>query len=378
MMKTRLMKHAVPAAFFLLLALGAPAEPLRLLDTPDAWEQLHGSENSFHFRDGELTTRSTGHEPSTLITVEDYENFTASFEFMLSRWGQSGFYIHAPRIQGAWRAAIQVQFADGRSGPPPLFETGALHGRIAPLTQAVKDAGEWNTCEVSMNWPHLRVLINGEVVQDLDLSAHEETKYGLRRGALGFQNDGSTTRIRNLEITRLPDTLEYHELFDGESLEGWEVVRGDVEWTVRDGVIYAENGDGYLRNEMVAQDFDLRLLYRTSHRANGGVFFRWPSYDPETGADRGHEIQVYDVDDAVMPSGSVYAVDRGSDLAFRPGEWNLLHIVVEDGRAVTLVNGIRSSETGALRVVRPGHICLQMHSRNAWIEYTDFVLIVND
>ena len=373
-----MLKHALPAIFFLTLVFSATAEPERLLEHPEAWEQLGGSGEEFRVQEGLLITRSTPDVPAILLTAEDYENFTASFEFMISRWGQSGFFIHAPRIESAWRAALKVQFADDRSGPPPLHETGALHGRVPPITNAVKDAGEWNTCEVTLDWPHLRVVINGEVAQDLDLSAHEETKYGLRRGALGFHNDGSTTRVRNLEIARLPDTLEYHELFDGETLDGWEVVRGDVEWEVRDGAIYAENGDGYLRNGMEAQDFDLRLVYRTSHRANGGVFFRWPGYDPETGADRGHEIQVYDVEDAVMPSGSVYGIDRGYDLAFRPGEWNLLHIVVEGNRAVTLVNGVRSCDTDALSVVRPGHICLQMHSRNAWIEYSDFVMIVND
>jgi hypothetical protein len=372
------MKHSVPVLFFLCLTISAHAGPQRLLEDPEAWTQVGGDEASFRFHEGELATRNSGEEPSTLFTVEDYENFTASFEFMLSRWGQSGIFIHSPRFHNAIRAALKLQFADSRSGPPPLYDSGALHGRVAPVTNPVKDAGEWNTCEITLDWPHLRVLINGEVVQDLDLSADEATKYGLRRGALGIQNDGSTTRFRNFEVTRLPDSFEYHELFDGETLEGWEVVRGAVEWSVRDGAIYAEDGDGYLRNHMLTQDFDLRLKYRTSHRANGGVFFRWPSYDPETGPDRGHEIQVYDVEDAVMPSGSVYAVDRGNDLAFRPGEWNLLHIVVEGNRAVTLVNGVRSSDSDALRIVRPGHICLQMHSRNAWIEYTDFVLAVND
>lgn len=375
---------AHPFFFLAAVALAATALPTpaaaaaRLLEQPEAWEQLRGSERSFQFRDGEILTRSTGEEPSTLLTIEDYENFAASFEFTLSRWGQSGFYIHAPRLHNALRAAIKVQLADRRGGPPPLFETGALHGRVAPRVNPLREAGEWNTCEIYMDWPRLRVVINDEVVQDLDLSAHPETKYGLRRGAIGFQNDGSTTRIRNLEVTRLPDTLEYHTLFDGETLDGWEVVRGAVEWSVREGAIYAENGDGYLRNEVVAEDFDLRLRYRTSRRANGGVFFRWPDYDPETGPDRGHEIQIYDSDEAVMPTGSVYAVERGNDLAFRPEEWNLLHIVVRGDRAVTLVNGIPSADTDQLRVVRPGHICLQMHSRNAWIEYTDFTLIVLD
>ncbi len=358
----------------------AAAEPVQMLDEGlSQWERWHGSERSFMMRRGELYVQRGGEgaEPSALLTKADYSNVELEFEFMVGRWCQTGIYLNAPR-SGIFRAGLEIELSDNRSGPPPRYKAGSIFRRVPPMADAVKESGEWNICRIRLEWPMLRVEINDIVVQDLDLSANDATRHVLRRGAVGIQCESGPARFRNMTLTPLASNYEPVAMLD-DGMEGWEEVRPGARWTFADGVLRSENGDGYLRfNGAEAQDFDLHFHYRMSRDANGGVFFRWPEHDPEDKPSRGHEIQVRDVPMEVAPSGSVYGIARGNDLAFRQGEWNLMQIFVRGNEVWTAVNGVPSAYTDQLEVVRPGHICLQMHKTRAWIEWKDMYLTPRD
>jgi 3-keto-disaccharide hydrolase len=362
----------VLAIVVLSLPSSGSGEGLRLLESPGLWDRLEGTDDSFEFVAGKLLIRRSDNEPAAILTKEDYENFELDFEFKVHQWCESGLFIHAPR-NGAFRAGIEIEL--GAYNRDDAYASGAVFRKVPALTAAVKGYGHWNACRVEMDWPRLHVLLNGEVVQDLDLSEHEELRHSLRRGAIGFQNLGFGVDVRNFVLHPLPDTEKGIVLFNGKDLSGWRVVRGDTDWTVEDGAIRAESGDGYLGHDSICQDFDLRMMVRTSPVGNGGVFFRWKPNDTD---DRGNEIQILDSPGSVMTTGSIYGYARGNDLALTPGEWELLQISVRGKRAVTHLNGLRCAETDRLEVVRPGHVVLQMHKRGSVIEFKDIVLVPAD
>lgn len=361
-----------PLAMILVAGLPAFAAPLALLEDASAWERVGGTATSFEFGDGTLRIQQGGGEPSAILTKENYENFDLQFEFKYHEWEESGLFLHVPS-NGAWRAGIEIELADHAGEAPDPYRAGAIFRHVPPRVVAVKESGAWNTCQVHMDWPRLRVEINGQVVQDLDLSAHPRLRHTLRRGRIGFQNNlGWGMNIRNLTLTPLPDSAPAIEMFNGENLDGWRPVRNKrAWWTVEGGVLRGKGGNGYLQYVHPCEDFALQLYYRSSSSANGGVFFRWMDDD----SDRGNEVQILDVPGAGMVSGSIYGFVRGRDDIFNPGEWNLLQVFVEGNRAVTYINGHKSAETDALEKIRPGHITLQMHRDGAMIDWKELVLM---
>lgn len=356
----------------LIPTLHAGAAPENLLSNPDGWLQHRGTAESFHInKEGLLSFQQGQGEPSALLTREDFENFDLTFVFRCHEWEESGLLIHAP-WNGAWRAGLILALGDHAGDTPDEFRSGALFRHVAPKVMAVKPHGEWNDCRVRMNWPHLQVTLNGVVVQDLDLSTHPRLAQTLRRGRLGFLNSyGWGMEVRDFTITRLPDTPGREVMFNGEDLDGWRPVRNKrAWWTVEDAAIRGAGGNGYLQYETPCTDFALSLYYRASSSANGGVFFRWKSDD----SDRGHEIQILDLPDVGMVSGSIYGLVRGRDDVFNPGEWNLMQIFVQGTRATTYINGHKSAETDRLEKLDEGHITLQMHRDGAVIEWKELEL----
>lgn len=350
----------------------AAAQPVPLLDTPAAWEAVGGSATSFVFHDGALRIQQGQGEPSAILTRENYENFELHFEFSYHEWEESGLLFHMPS-NAAWRAGIEIELADHAGEAPDPFRAGAVFRLVPPKVVAVKEHGEWNTCDVRMDWPRLHVEINGQVVQDLDLDAHPRLRHTLRSGRIGFQNNlGWGMDIRNLLLAPLPDTAPAIAMFNGRTLDGWRPVRNKrAWWTVENGLLHGAGGNGYLQFVYPCQDFAFQCYYRSSSSANGGVFFRWKDDD----SDRGNEIQILDLPGAGMVSGSIYGLVRGRDDIFEPGAWNLMQVFVEGNHATTYINGQKSAETDKLDKVGAGHITLQMHRDGATIDWKDLVLL---
>ena len=66
----------------------------------------------------------------------------------------------------------------------------------------VKPAGEWNRYTITLKGNHLHVVLNGEQIQDLDLS---KTKLKDRpaEGYISFQDEAKRIWYRNVRIKEL-------------------------------------------------------------------------------------------------------------------------------------------------------------------------------
>lgn len=92
----------------------------------------------------------------------------------------------------------------GDAGDAPVKDTtGAVYDVVPPKVNAGKPAGEWNAYEIMVNGPHLKITLNGQVVQDLNLDENEELKYRLRNGFIGLQDHGGYAAFRNIRVKRL-------------------------------------------------------------------------------------------------------------------------------------------------------------------------------
>jgi len=364
---------SVCIVFFAIAASIAFANETLTFKKANAWEQMAVDGQSITYKRDVLRLDGTAHAPAEFLSKVDYENFDLTFEFKVYKWCASGLVIHAPR-NDAYRAGIEIELSGHPDHKGDIFSTGALFRVKAPDAVVPNTEKQWRTCRVRMAWPRLRVQIDDLVVQDVNLEEVSGLSGVLRRGAVGFLHNSGELNVRNFSLTPLPDSEGHVTMFNGRDLEGWSKLEGPAKFEVTDGFIRASGGNGYLQFDELLQDFDLQMYVRTSPGANGGVFFRWQRED---GGNRGTEIQVWDVTGGVMPTASVYGIERADDALITPGEWQLLQIKVLESHCTTYLNGGKAAVTDALPHVRKGYIVLQMHSQGS-IDFKDIVLIPRD
>lgn len=172
---------------------------------------------TWEVKDGVLT--SAGERGCWLISEKTYADFEIEYEFKLGPLGNSGLALRVPMQGDPAFDGLEMQMADFRYNPKAKDSelTGGLYRALAPSKQLYKPE-EWNQVRVRLSGSHIKVELNGEVIQDADLSKQEATvarhdntaapplKDRPREGHIGFQElsrDGSHVMIRGARIRSL-------------------------------------------------------------------------------------------------------------------------------------------------------------------------------
>jgi hypothetical protein len=181
-------------------------------------------------------------------------------------------------------------------------------------------------------------------------------------------------------------------LFDGRSLDGWELARALPlgKWVAEDGCLVPKGRPGELRTTAQYGDFELLFDWKIARGGNSGVMYRVEKpYHPPTS---GPEYQL--LDDQVHGDGryddrktaSAYAIFAPKGAAPKPpGEWNTGRIVASGPRIEHWLNGVKvlgyeigspewTARVAAGKFARHkqygrasrGHIVLQDHGSPAW------------
>jgi 3-keto-disaccharide hydrolase len=146
-------------------------------------------------------------------------------------------------------------------------------------------------------------------------------------------------------------------LFDGTSLNGWNRT-GDANWTLADGAVQADKGDGFLVTSGSYGDFDLRAEFWVDADANSGIFIR--CQNPQApGSATGYEVNIYDKrPDQSYRTGGI--VDVASPLAKLDtgNRWNVMEISAHGTHLTVTLNGTRTADVNDSKHAR-GPIGLQ-------------------
>ncbi len=106
-----------------------------------------------------------------LISEKEYSDFILEFEFKLTEVGNSGVALRAPMKGDPAFDGMELQLADLRYNTKAKDSelTGGIYRAIAPSKQVYKPT-EWNSCRIELKGTKLKVTMNGEVIQDVDLT----------------------------------------------------------------------------------------------------------------------------------------------------------------------------------------------------------------
>ncbi|MBN8733257.1 MAG: DUF1080 domain-containing protein [Acidobacteria bacterium] len=327
-----------------------------------------GPYSTFSARGGMLATTGVAGYPNWVRSEREYENVRVRFEYKLSQWTEAAIVLRAPRSERPLRAGIALYLADDFRREDTAYTTGSVMGVLKPRKQLPQSYEQWHKAEVELRGQRLRFVIDGETMQDLDMSAVEGLRDKPKRGYIGFPDLLHAYSIRGLEIEELAGETARVDLWNGRDLKGWSA-RGAGEWAVRDGAIVGAHSDGILYAPGAFRDFVLEAQFRSRAHVNSGIFVRG---DAE-GAQRGFELQIYSIPDAAYTTGSVYGIARSKVTDLYEDRWVHLQARVV-GRSVKVwLDGEIVSETAELpeQYVRAGRVGLQIHSINSSVEFRD-------
>ena len=195
------------------------------------------------------------------------------------------------------------------------------------------------------------------------------------------------------EAEKKPEVTEpeWVSLFDGQTLNGWQTVEGEVPFSVEDGMIVSETQldvpNGYLATTKSYQDFILELEVKIDTSLNSGIQIRSQIWDRDTtttylagngkvsditwtaGTAWGYQIEVDPTDRAW--SGGLYepgnrgwlvtlADNEAGRNAYQRFDWNHFRIEARGNQIKTWVNGVMAVDAQD-DVLTNGWIGLQFH-----------------
>lgn len=151
-----------------------------------------------------------------LMSEREYTNFILKYDFRLGTRGNSGCALRAPLSGDPAFDGMELQMADLRYNPraKPSELTGGIYRAIPPKMQVYRPT-QWNSVEVRLMGPRLRVTLNGQLIHALNLDEQSQAvkrhdgssappvKSRPRKGHIGFQElsrGNSQVQIRNARI----------------------------------------------------------------------------------------------------------------------------------------------------------------------------------
>jgi len=136
---------------------------------------------------------------------KEYTDFEIEFEYKVEKGGNSGFYFRVGDRNSPVAKGIEVQIYDSGSKPKDAkltdHDSGGVIPGQPPAKNTAKPAGEWNKFVITNQADKLTIKLNGEVVNEMDLS--QKLKDRPKTGSIGFQDHGMPLSLRNIKIREL-------------------------------------------------------------------------------------------------------------------------------------------------------------------------------
>jgi hypothetical protein len=171
-------------------------EPVELFNGKDlaGWRpRTPAKKNGWVAKDGLLVNATPGND---LVTEKKFSDFKLHAEFRYPKGSNSGVYL---------RGRYEVQIEDNFGREPECHIIGSVYGFLTPSVNAAKQAGEWQTLDVTLVGRVVTVLLNGERVID------RQAIPGITGGALDsdegapgpimVQGDHGPVEFRKLTLT---------------------------------------------------------------------------------------------------------------------------------------------------------------------------------
>ncbi|MEN9917682.1 MAG: hypothetical protein RL662_118 [Bacteroidota bacterium] len=361
--------------------------------TMDGWRDYNATSLTapWHVVEGCIQAKGDGGDASGyIVTNKQYENFELSWDWKLSKGGNSGMLYHVlerpqytvPYVTGPEYQLIDEPNFDGVL--EPWQRLGVDYAMYLPDTSKMKvnPYGEWNNSKIVFDNGHVEHWLNGLKIVEFEAWSDDwferknkgkwsdTREYGLAtKGQICLQDHGSPASFRNIKIKELPRKPKEVSLFNGVDLKGWDMY-GTEKWYVKDSLLICESGPdkkyGYLATRQYYNDFDLSVDFKQEADGNSGIFIRsfveedvkvngWQVEVAPKGSDTGGIYESYG-------RGWLVQIPDDKENILKEKAWNTMRIRLDGDRITTWLNGIKmvnlqDDKIGAAQ----GRVALQIH-----------------
>ena len=167
--------------------------PIRLFSGTDlkGWRPM--GENQWKAENGILKSAKSG---ANLVSEQKFTDFKLHIEFRYQKGSNSGVYL---------RGRYEVQISDSKGLEPSKGDLGAVYGFIKPSEMMAKNAGEWQTYDITLIGRMVTVVANGKMIicnQEIPgiTGGAIDSNEG-EPGPLLLQGDHGPIEYRNIVIT---------------------------------------------------------------------------------------------------------------------------------------------------------------------------------
>lgn len=189
-----------------------------LLFNGKTMNQWTGATKTYVVEDNNIVVHPELGSGGNLYTSEEFSDFDFRFEFQLTPGANNGLGIRAPLEGDAAYVGMELQILDNTAEKykdlHPYQYHGSIYGVVPAKRGFLKPVGEWNYEEVIAKGPKIKVILNGTVITDADITEARKNGAmdgnnhpGLMRdkGHIGFLGHGDVVRFRNIRVKDLSE-----------------------------------------------------------------------------------------------------------------------------------------------------------------------------
>lgn len=136
------------------------------------------------------------HSGSNLLTDQTFSDFKLHIEFKYPKASNSGVYL---------RGRYEAQIMDSKGEAPSSGYLGGIYGFLPPSENVAKDAGEWQTYDITLVGRMVTVVLNGITVicnQEIPgITGGALDSREAEPGPIYLQGDHGPIEYRNIQIT---------------------------------------------------------------------------------------------------------------------------------------------------------------------------------
>ncbi len=168
-------------------------KPIKLFNGVDLKGWHAQGANQWKAEGGYLVSSKSG---SNIITDQTFNDFKLHIEFRYPKGSNSGVYL---------RGRYEVQIADSKGLEPQKDQLGAVYGFLVPIEMMAKEAGEWQSYDITLVGRIVSIVVNGKlVICNQEIPGITGQALDSNEGAPGpimIQGDHGAISFRNIQIT---------------------------------------------------------------------------------------------------------------------------------------------------------------------------------
>lgn len=178
-------------------------------------------------------------------------------------------------------------------------------------------------------------------------------------------------------------------LFDGKSLQGWQVGENASSFAVENGTIVANGPTAHLFytgdvNNHNFKNFEIKADVMTTPGSNSGIYIH-TAYQEKSWPNKGYEVQVNNSHTDWRRTGSLYAIEDVRDVFVKDNEWYTEYIMVQGKRVVIKINdktvvdytepaNVKREAGQEGRIISNGTFALQAHDPKSKVYFKNIMV----